>query len=256
MFGFRSFGRLAHQEAESSPAAAKRQTKEQNIVLVSKEDIYRYSHDSDPVLLLKKGCEVTSDALPNLIRHGAHPTQFNFQLESELREEQEERETLPSFQRHRHHAIDPASNPIYNPPQTPKSARQQKRILVVEPDQKSLKRLIDCLFTCGFGLNNIQPLRVPDHLHWAIQKHQPEILFMDYTLHGGLKRLTLLQELAQNSTIEQIILTLPPQFVLKPREEDSLRKHCGEKHIRILPKPVSRFTLGNLLVDAQHLETG
>lgn len=227
MFGFRGFGKFSGREMnESSP-------KSRNAVtLVSREDIYAQRLDHDPVLLLRKGSEITADDLPRLIRNGASPTQFRLEYDET---QAYTRETeLPAFTRN---TASPASDPISDALRAEKLIRKKRSrqsVVILEPDQKSLKRLIDCLFVCGFSLPEIHPVRMASQLDWAIHKYSPQILVVDY------EGLQLLRNFDCAHAPSQLIMTVSPDHELP--EELYL-----EKNIRILQKPVNRFDLNALL---------
>lgn len=241
MFGFRGFGRVAAKQEASVPVAGR-----QSVVLVSKEDIYRPavggSPSAEPVLLLKKGHAVEADELPRYIKNGAQPSQFQLRYQTET-------ETAPheaDFQRN--HTVQGATNPIKDPETANRQSRSRKRVLVLEPEQKSLKRLIDCLFLCGFNLDRIHPLRVPDHLEWSLEKYQPDILIIDYGLqYKGQSGLAMLKSLQDETGGCKIILTLPARPRLAPLEEKLVRKICAGHGIGLLEKPVNRFDMNDVL---------
>lgn len=189
------------------------------VTLVTREDIYR-----EQVLLVKKGYEVEMDDLPRLIKNGAKPSQFTLKMSPE--------EAAEQFLGH--------SNPILQ------LARSQKHVVVLDPDQKSLKRTIDCFFVCGFSLSNIHPVRLSAHLEWSLRKYQPQVLVVDYELLDGQDGLSLLNAMQRPGGIEHVILTLPAR-AFSSEEESLILELSKRKHIQILKKPVSRFALNRLL---------
>lgn len=242
MFGFiRQRNRNLKQATPAAHSAA---------ILVSKEDIYRENRGMEPILLLRKGYEVSKEELPRFLRNGARPNQFQWKygLNQEL----------------------PSANPIPLPPQpqnnrnyrgttspigTPGSplghptptVKHRRKTLVLDSDQKSMKRLIDCLFVCGMPLDRIHPVRLAEHLPWAIDKYNPQILVVDYHLSGTYTGLEVLVALPHLSGLNQVILTISPRPVLSKDEEQLIQHFCQENNIKLLRKPVDRHTLNRLL---------
>jgi hypothetical protein len=245
MFGFRGFGRIAKREA-SVPAAGR-----EPMILVTREDIYRpasgANRETGPVLLLKKGHALEPEDLPRYIKNGARPSQFQLQYADETHEQAMH---PPEFQRR---IPEPAmANPILDPDTLVRMARARKRVLVLEPDPKSMKRLIDCFFVCGFNLERIHPVRATGHLDWALEKYQPDILVIDYHLQrGGETGLSILESLHSSTANERMILTIGPRPNLSEFEAKRIERLCDESEIAVLPKPINRFMLSHVLNDMQ-----
>jgi hypothetical protein len=259
MFGFQRLGKPLDQT--SHPAAGST-----TMILVSKEDIYRNNRGQAPILLLRKGQEVAMENLPKLMQNGVRPEQFSFQYRQPEPVKQapgirtgdsiRERSTdhsgsdipVADLLKKREAFKAAVSNPIMASLRTAIPAeRAHKKVLILEPEQKCLKRLIDCLFVCGFNLEKIQPVRIPDHLSWSIERHHPNILMINYQLSGEKNGVALLKSLQRTPGVEHIILTIDPYPTLPMAEEVALRKFCDEKAVKILYKPVSRFALNQLL---------
>lgn len=113
-----------------------------------------------------------------------------------------------------------------------------------------MKRLIDCLFICGLQLDRIHPVRVSEHLSWALEKYRPQLLVVDYHLQGGQNGLETLTALHKLPGVEKIILTLAPHPILSEAENRLIEEFCREKDIKILSKPVSRYSLNRILQDS------
>lgn len=249
MFGLGGFSPRFVQAAEDDAALP--------VILVSTEDIYRAlnkrerNRQMEPVLLLKKGLEVAATQLPRFIKNGANPSQFRIKpLDGEPMVDDASAETTQSP------AQSPMTNPLRGfPASVVKAIRSRKRVLMLDPDQKSLKRLIDCLFICGFQLDNLHPLRVPSSLTWAINKYTPHVLVVDYHLSDAQNGLYLLQQVPSIlDTVEQVILTIPPRQELTPGQFQQIEAFCSLRNVKILPKPVSRFTL-KVILDRMLCET-
>jgi hypothetical protein len=238
MFGFI---RQRNRELEKSAPAA-----QSAAILVSKEDIYRENRGMEPILLLRKGYEVSQEELPRFIRNGARPNQFHVKQGLPL----EPHQSIPI----------PSSRPQAQPsparkgtsssigvPGLPLKTKNRHKVLILDADQKSMKRLIDCLFICGTSLDRIHPVRLAEHLPWAIDKHQPQILIVDYHLSGPYTGLEVLVALQQPVGIQQVILTISPRPTLTEDEHRLIQHFCRENNIKILRKPVDRHTLNRLL---------
>jgi hypothetical protein len=222
-------------------------------ILVTREDIYRENKGMEPILLLRKGYEVTPEELPRFIRNGAKPHQFQFKhTEEPLRAYQ--LLPKPPIQSTPAPVLLRRTQPASDPPDT-LSIRPQtgnrKKVLILEPDPKSMKRLIDCLFICGVPLDRIHPVRLAEHLNWVAEKYRPNVLVVDYALPGsaqtGLDVLTAVQHLPW---LERCILTVNPnQMPPKNDNWQALEAICQERNIRLLVKPVNRRTLNRLLTE-------
>lgn len=236
MFGF---VRLNPQNLKSTPAGVQQE------ILVTSEDIYRHDRGVDPILLLRKGFELTSDELPRFLKSGARTHQFHYKHTGKAvttgyqKPPAPRRDNRPGFSRGMGNPIKPETAPIQE--------IQSKRALIVEPEQKSMKRLVDCLFICGLKLDRIHPVRVVSNAPWAVDKYRPQILIADYGLSGEIDGLTLLQAFAGLSFVETLILTVPTGYLLSAEENEAIESLSRHKKIRILSKPVSRFTMQRIL---------
>jgi hypothetical protein len=251
MFGFLRPFKPANREAQP---AARQDAAWPPGMLVSKEDIYRENRGMAPILLLRKGFEVSPDELPRFIRNGARPQQFLFKpsespdigtlsspepLSQQLREVRRY-ELLEEFDAARNRPDASYPSPI---PQT------QKRVLILEPDQKALKRLIDCLFICGTSLDKIHSVRLPEQLAWAIGKYRPQVLVVDFDLPNGQTGLELLTGFPSLLSVEKIIFTVSPDAPLSEPEKSALEGLCPDRSVKFLKKPVSRFTVNRILAE-------
>ena len=237
MFGF---VRLNPQNLKSTPVGAAQE------ILVTREDIYRQDRGSEPILLLRKGFELTPEELPRFLKSGAQTHQFHYKHSGKLLSPGYQKPPRPG--RERQSLSRGVSNPMEAP--TPLRGIQQKRVLIVEPDQKNLKRLIDCLFICGLKLDRIHPVRVVSSAPWAMEKYRPQILVAGYELSDSIDGLTLLQAFADLSFVETLILTVPAGFLLSEEENEVIESLGQRKKIKILSKPVNRFTLQRILSNA------
>lgn len=224
----------------------------QQEILVTSEDIYRKNRGMEPILLLRKGFELTPDELPKFLNSGAQIHQFYYKHTGQI--------LNPGYQKPRAKKQDrpPLARGMSNP-LTQKSSSvalqrlQQKRVLIVEPDQKNLKRLIDCLFICGIQLDRIHPVRVVSSVPWAMEKYRPQILVANYELSSSIDGLTLLQAFADLSYVETLILTVPNGHLLSLEENAAIEALSHRIKIKILSKPVSRFALKRILNEPAEL---
>jgi hypothetical protein len=222
-------------------------------ILVSKEDIYRENKGMAPILLLRKGLEVSMEELPRFIRNGARPQQFEFKpAEQEFADEPGNNLTNYALSHqlralHRQAFLEELNETPY-PPESG-DPRHKKQVLVLEPDQKSLKRLVDCLFICGTPLDKIHSIRLPEQLGWAIDKYQPELLVIDYAFCMSGQGLQQLAGLAAGTSFAAIVFTLAQGIVLSPESTQKIQNACPAQTVRFLEKPVSRFTVYRLLAD-------
>jgi hypothetical protein len=257
MFGFPSFGKKQAPVSVPVVAAGK-------LVLVSQEDIYRpeqagLQRDSkrQPILLLRKGQEIAAQDLPKLIQNGVRPDQVSFQYAesgtpfqlfdavSKPIEKTDARVPAVSAQK-----LDaPVSIPVppsinrATPPSHPPMGRHQQEVLILESDPKQMKRLIDCLFVCGFDLNRIHPLCISSHLSWALRRHQPDVLIADYKLFMAENREGAL---SPENTPARIIITTDANAAPLDRHQLQWPEH-EDQIVQVLPKPISRFAMKRLL---------
>lgn len=285
------FGFLRHlggKQAEVAPVAAR--SSGSTLVLVSQEDIYGRGHRRQPILLLRKGQEIPAHDLPKLIQNGIRPDQVRFQYATDSADT----DPVSAWDEHALYRKPGGMTPPGNiPPIRPQSLqppsvsqpdfaahpyesyqtydgkpshteRGRQTVLLLEPDPKSLKRLIDCLFGCGFSLSRIHPLRIPAHLSWALERHQPDILIADYRFIAAEGGLTALRNrLSTGASPERIILTLDPHTMHMDSGQigydasplsfgfslDENERDVGSGLVQILRKPVSRFAMKRLLTE-------
>ena len=219
--------------------------------LVSKEDIYRENKGMAPILLLRKGFEVSMDELPRFIRNGARPHQFFFKpSNSPDIADIEVPEALPQqLKALRRQGMMEEFGVVSPYRSLQRDPRDRQRVLILEPDQKSLKRLIDCLFICGTPLDKIHTVRLPQQLAWAIAKYKPQILMVDYALSDQQTGLALLASLQSLPGVEKIIFTIDSDSPLSEAEQQTLEALGPAAKVKLLPKPVSRFTVNRILAD-------
>lgn len=238
MFGFI---RLNPNHLQSNPAAARQD------ILVSSEDIYRFDRGLEPILLLRKGFELTPEELPRFLKSGAQPHQFHYKHTGHSLA----KAPVNTQDIRRQHGM---GNSILNPFKRLQKSTQipYKQALIIEPDHKHMKRLVDCLFVCGIPLDQIHPVRVISSVPWAVEKYRPQILVANYELSNPIDGLSLLQIFAGLSFVETLILITPPHIDLSDEEQVALQRINQNKRIKLLTRPVNRFDLQLLLNEANH----
>lgn len=213
-----------------------------SLTLVSAEDIYRAGgresgRAGEPVLLLKKGMEIEATQMPRLMRNGVKPSQFF------IKPTDGDAQALENFSGF------PVTHPLRETSAgLAKRIRGQKRVLMLDTDSKSMRRLTDCLFMCGFQLDNLHPVRLASSLHWALQKYLPHVLVVDYRLGGKQNGIQVLHAIKPVlPTLEQVILTAPPLHTLPGWEARRVEAFCEAGNAYLLFKPVNRFALKRIL---------
>lgn len=200
--------------------------------LVSKNDIYgQPGSEQESVLLLKEGHKLPAEVLPRLIELGIDPTQFDLADKP-----------LPSSKATQQGSIPGITKPAR------RSIRASQRVVVAEPTHKDIERLTHCLVICGFNLGMIHPVRSENNVEWALNKYQPDIAIVDYTLGGSDNGLEKILAIAAHPPegLEKIILTLT--LGSDTREvEPGIAKICADHNIDVLLKPVNRFALNKIL---------
>lgn len=260
MFGMDLFHRSTPVKKSLRPQFEKQQNapeetpSDESFMIVSVEDIYRAinglnrGRPGDPVLLLKKGIEVQATQLPRLMKNGADPSQFRLKAADGT----ESFVSDPVVPMTNVMSMSSMTHPLFEAPASlVRALRSQKRVLILDPEQKSLKRLIDCLFMCGFQLDKLHPVRMASSLHWALHKYTPHVLVIDYRLsekQNGIQILHNLQGVLPS--LEQVILTTPPLQNLSSWEARRIESFCENWNVHLLPKPVSRFALKQILDQA------
>jgi len=238
---------MAHQQRKK-PLAKVGQTlgSFKDFTLICQEDIFHPKSRRKPVLLLSKGQEISTRDLPKLILHGVQPEQFRFKAEEADEAAMEELQiagvlasTLENIQVP-DSLEDTGSNSLA---WRPVGKRRTQTVVVLESNPKILKRLIDCLFVCGFDLNKIHPVGVAANLGWSLKRYEPDLL---------IGSAPLLSEALGSDTLKllpkQLIMTLTDTPGTQPLSQVTLANgtvaHC-------LYKPITRFSLRQLLLNLE-----
>jgi hypothetical protein len=218
----------------------------EQFTLVAKEDIF-YTQDDMPVLLMKAGQGVDIHQVAKLIKFGVLPEQFILS--------EDPTSNLPQ------NIFDAITNDLSKDAEITSDGLPGKplyfqkgakdKILVLDGDERSIKRLSDCLKGYGIPLVNIHPLTNSQHLFWAVERYEPHILFIDFNPY--------LQNKSQMASLPETMMTLKSYpFIrevvltafLRPDQEEirqdlqNLAKYYGAK---VLLKPVNRFALSDVL---------
>ncbi|MGE0201424.1 MAG: hypothetical protein AB7P76_10705 [Candidatus Melainabacteria bacterium] len=262
MFGFFKHSRTDLYKAPV-PAAqqwnedihARIEARAEDIVLVSREDIY--SNDREHVLLMAEGTEFEPALLPKFMKYGVSPSQFyirdlNAETGDEGIEALAEDETMPDPRMRRAHS-NPLSavNNVITPLQ--RTIRQGYRVMVLDEDARHLGRLTQCLLKCGFNAAMIQPIRKAEHLGWALDKYCPHILLLNQRLQqrdaSGIDLIE--QEIHGLQGAQQIILMVDPDDV-PPAEQDRFLSRVRALEVDVILKPVHRFALNQLFHEPEN----
>lgn len=235
MFGF--------MRPQANPQTNTPATGQQDI-LVSSEDIYRFDLGPEPILLLRKGFELSVSDLPRFLKNGAKRHQFHYKQNGQRLAKLPPQKLLPGGG---------MANALQE------SARREakivripyKKALIVEPDPKHLKRLMDCLFVCGIPLDQIHPVRMASNAPWAVDKYRPQILVANYDLANPIDGLSLLQAFSALSFVESLILVLPSEVTLSTAEWSTVRRIQQQKPLQVLTRPVNRFDLRPLIPESR-----
>jgi hypothetical protein len=207
--------------------------------LVCTEDIYVPGQD---VLLLKAGQVVQAGQIATLLKYGISPKQFRF--EGDIPEGL----ALPPHVLKSAHLDDPAT--IDKALDTRAFLRNcHKTIMVVDHDDRSLRRTIDNLLSCGVPLHKIHPIRVEAHLNWALEKYQPDLLMLDFAINGSwVYKHDLVQRVGSlHKAVNQVVLMVRDQSRSEGARE-ALNYLTQDMGIRVIYKPLHRAQLKPLLV--------
>lgn len=231
-----------NQVLMADPVAAEKKV-EPSLTLVSKEDIY-YRKGNHPVLLMKAGQEVQVELIPKLLKFGIQPEQFLMAPKSDLDS-----------------ALLTAALPEARRMMTPPSAYSgssvvrnspwaRKTFAVYEPDDRCMKRVLDCLTLYGIPNGNVHPVVRQDHLMRTLEKNQPEVLLYDFVLDPDSPAITkTIQALRRYDSLQCLILMMHV-----PSQKDSLRQEVMElvkaNHASVLFKPINRFQLSEELTSS------
>ena len=216
------------------------------------------TNDAEPVLLLKKGASMALSDLPKLLRNGVNIRQVSLQVhnpetgESKPLPKDIPPQALADLARFQQFDMSPPGESQSVPAapsslQKPESARF-RRVMVVESDQKQLKRIMDCLFLCGFHPGQIHPVRMTRSLDWAVAKHQPDVLLVNYHLSPNATGMAMLAAIRkQLPPHAQIVVTLPIPSGRNPDENKLIQTLCADWNIQIVYRPMNRFALKKVM---------
>jgi hypothetical protein len=216
-----------------------------DFVLICQEDIFHPGSRRKPILLLSKGQEISTRDLPKLIMHGVQPEQFRFKPEETEEIPFEEVDEKPFSQAvatavEKTKAATVEAGGSSSIAWRPLGKRRAHTVVILESDPKILKRLIDCLFVCGYDLNKIHPVGVAANLAWTLERYKPDLLI------GCLSLLSA-------SLNAETLKLLPPQLVMtvpeSPGENSSTEVTLNNGTIAYcLYKPITRFALRQILL--------
>ncbi len=227
----------------------------EGLQLVAREDVFSLQGDH-PVLLIRAGKVVGEELFSKLVRYGVNPEQFvlkpiasenespvshavNRQEKSGDEGHTTSEKTLESERSNFKKTINPmtdlkaewsGTNLIRN------------KIVIYEPDARSLKRIVDGLVMSGVYLGDIYPVRTSGELEPSILKHEPIMVFVDPSFHVETSLFPRLKTLRRDYGIEHILLTLSVS-----RQDQDKRNQWMDKAERsgidVLFKPMNPFAL-------------
>jgi hypothetical protein len=214
-----------------------------DLMLVSQEDIFRPGRRKAPILLLSKGQEISAKDLPKLILHGVQPEQFRFKTEATAQALLAEEDSTMDAGQTMTELLTKTEPSTVRPWRSPGERRNQT-VVILEPDSKTLKRIIDCLFVCGFDLNRIHPVRMAANLNWTLRRYEPDLVITDAELLAdGLS--------SESHTLfpTQLIITFAGPIPLKDAITEVRLTHGAIA--QCLYKPITRFSLRQILAQTE-----
>jgi len=276
MFGFKGF----HQPKQSKPSfppqvpliteTTNSTPLPNNIELVAKEDIFSRS-DEHSVLLVKAGTSVDAEMLEKLIRYGVQPHQFylkrhrsSINTDTSIKTE----ETVTHYSGLGENS--PNTNPMTSPmtdtlhrpgiiseagmtdltqaiPKEPNTQGvHRNNIVIIDPNEVSLKRLVQQLGSAGTTYSDLHPVNRMETVTWALEKYQPSILMVDekaFPLTGVVAKLNSMQA---KYHFEQMVLLITPATQLD-KNYAWLADRCEGSGITLIQKPLGHFQLTALL---------
>lgn len=132
------------------------------------------------------------------------------------------------------------------------------KVLIWDSEERSQRRLIDCLTTCGFPIVDIHAILSWEQLPWSLAKYSPRYLFIDYQpapqhhrFGRGMNGLDIIEQLYEMHPLEMASLQRVIMTVSIPDKNTKFRNQilqsCASLNVIPLFKPLNRFMLGELL---------
>jgi hypothetical protein len=220
------------------------------VQLTSKHDIYNHDHS---VLLIRAGQTVNAELLPKLLNFGVSPRDFSY-VGTPANQAQASATPIalplpaarmPVTRPETHRELSPEVAAFAAGLQPPLTSPQRK-ILILDPDDRGIGRLTDCLVACGIPLHDIHPVRMVEHLTWAVRKYQPEMLFIDFNLGKGRHGFEVIRYIADSGLDPAVVLTLqlmPEKVALR----EKILAAAETLHASVLFKPINRYDLYRIL---------
>ncbi len=221
----------------------------EGVQLLALEDIF-YSNGDNPVLLIRAGKVVGEEQLAKLIRYGVDPKKFSLRRVDET--SAASRFNSSDFGGRESGRFSKRSSRTYkSAPDYPMTdLRDEKagvsvtrnKIVIYEPDSRSLKRILDTLSLSGVYLGDVHSVTVPEHLESALVKHEPLIVFVGSSFHVETSIFEKLKSLKVKHGIEHMLLTAS---VSRQRQDlrDELLDKAERAGIELVFKPVNSFAL-------------
>jgi hypothetical protein len=216
----------------------------EGVSLVSRHDIY---DANQTVLLMKGGTRVSRHLLAKLLGFGVSPNAFQFQdLEGKPLERQAD--LLRQIAQKRLQSpvkVEPSLRSGMHQEAPRQNFSVNQRVLILEPDEKTIERLTDCLLYNQFQLDHIHPVRSKERLDWALKKYRPDVVFVAFNLGEGAHGLETLRYLRSLSQTQKLVLTVEVPSG-KPDIRRKLNKTVMYYNANILFKPINRYMLRDL----------
>lgn len=247
----------------------------QNVTLIARQDIFSVVDDQQ-VLLVKAGTAVDPAMLEKLIRYGVQPNQFYIQRHASVSEESVMDDEIASLTMTVSEGvakeITPRGNASTNMPvgmtnpigqnsvlpsaavsteeietALPSSqAVERQDIVVVDIEERSLKRLVNQLTVAGVSFSDIHPVKLRESLQWTLTKYTPSMLMVDENAFSATSLVAQVKALSSEHDIEQAVLLVNPAS-RTPKSMDVLQRQCDVAGIQLVYKPLNHFCLSNLL---------
>jgi hypothetical protein len=127
-----------------------------------------------------------------------------------------------------------------------KRTMSHHQVVVLEPDEKALKRLTHCLVACGIRESRIRSVRLPHHVGYAIDKYKPTLVFLDFMNGPDSMGVQTLRRLKPLPCVQHwnLLMSLPAEDLsLREKVKETLQKD----NLSVFYKPINRFELLSML---------
>ncbi len=239
MFGLRRPSHKPLPKSSRSTEAGSDTLLPKHIQLVAREDVFSKAGEKNPVLLIREGQVVGEELLSKLIRYGADPKQFVFKpLEHPAYSD----EVMDSKAQESSEALLNQSAMTGLTEESTRKSVAQNKIVIYEPNPRSLKRMVDTLVLSGVHLGDIHPVTALEKLDEVLTKQKPTILFVDPSFHVESSIFAKLKELKHKYHIEDVLL-MPSISKQHEDERELLLEKAEQANVNVIFKPVNSFAL-------------